>query len=105
MKIFLELCHAKGRMIPAPKLLVVIVVNGLQVLPAKTTTSSESILFSSNIIERHELWKGRWDGAYLPALENIFLWKANVGHHFHSSWYTDDGATYGLQNGPSDLLL
>ena len=71
----------------------------------KTTTSSESILFSSNIIKKHELWKGRWEGAYLPVLEKIFLWKANEGHRFRSSWYTDEGATYGLQNGPSDLLL
>ena len=71
----------------------------------KKTTSSESIFFSFNIIEKHEFWKGIWEGAYLPALEKIFLRKANVGHRFCSSWYTDDGATYGLQNGPSDLLL
>ena len=71
----------------------------------KTTTSSESIFFSSNIIEKHEFLKGIWEGAYLPVLEKVFLQKANVGHHFPSSWYTDDGATYGLQNGPSDLLL
>ena len=61
-------------MIPALELSVVGVVNGLRVLPAKTTTSSESIFFSSNIIEKHEFWKGRWEGAYLPVLEkNISL--------------------------------
>ena len=42
---FLGLYHAEGRMIPAPELSMVDVVNGLWVLPAKTTTSSESILF------------------------------------------------------------
>ena len=71
----------------------------------KTTTSSEIIFFSSNIIEKHEFWKGIWEGAYLSALEKIFLRKENVGHLFRSPWYTDDGATYDLQNGPSDLLL
>ena len=94
-------------MIPAPELSLDGAMNGLRVLPAKTTTSSESIFFSSNIIEKHEFWKGRWEGAYLSAHEKkiIFLRKANVQHRFCSSWYTDDGATYGLQNGPSDLLL
>ena len=67
MQSFLGLYHAEGRMIPAPELSMVDVVNGLWVLPAKKTTPSESILFSFNIIEKHESWKGRWEGAYLPA--------------------------------------
>ena len=72
MKISLGLYHAEGIMIPPLKILVNGVVNGLQVLPAKTTTSSESIFFSSNIIEKHEFWKGRWEGAYLSALSFFF---------------------------------
>ena len=55
MQSFLGLYHVEGRMIPSLELSVGGVVNGLQVLPAKTTTSSESIFFSSNIIEIHEL--------------------------------------------------
>ena len=35
MQSFLELYHAEGRMIPAPKLLVGGAMNGLWVLPAK----------------------------------------------------------------------
>ena len=73
MKNFLGLYHAEGRMIPAPELSVNGVENGLRFLPAKTITSSESIFFSSNIIEIHELWKGRWEGAYLPVLKKIFF--------------------------------
>ena len=105
MKSSLGLYHAQGRMIPTPELLVDGVVNRLRILPTKITTSSESIFFSSNIIKTNEFWKGIWEGAHLPALKILFFWKVNLGHRFHSSWHTDDGATYGLQNGPSDLLL
>ena len=55
---FLGLYHVEGKMIPVLELPVVIVVNGLRVLPTKKTTSSESILFSFNIIEKNESWKG-----------------------------------------------
>ena len=72
MQNFLGLYHVEGRMIPTLELSVVGVVNGLQVFPTKTTTSSASIFFSSNIIEKHEFWKGIWEGAYLSALEKLF---------------------------------
>ena len=65
--------HAEGRMIPTPELSVDGVVNGLRVLPTKKTTSSESIFFSSNIIEKHEFWKGIWEGAYLSAMKKLFF--------------------------------
>ena len=93
MQIILGLYHARGRTIPTMEFLVDGAMNGLQVFPAKTTTSSERIFFSFNIIEKHESWKGRWEGAYLSALEKIFLRKTNVVHRFRSSWYTDYGAT------------
>ena len=45
-------------------------------------------------------------GGCIPiGAENFIFWKVNVGHRFRSSWHTNDGATYGLQNGHSDLLL
>ena len=55
MQSFVGLYHVGGRMIPAPEPSVDGVVSGLWVLPAKTTTSSEIIFFSSNIIDRNDL--------------------------------------------------
>ena len=55
MQSFLGLYHVEGRVIPALEISGDNVVDGLRAFAAKTTTSSESILFSSNIIERHEL--------------------------------------------------
>ena len=62
-----------GRMIPALELSVDGVVDGLRAFLEKKTTSSESIFFSFNIIEKNEFWKGIWKGAYLVALKKLFF--------------------------------
>ena len=93
---FLGLYHVEGRMIPAPELLVNGAMNGLRVLPAKKTTSSESIFFSSNIIEKHEFWKGIWEGAYLLALKKYFFRSTNVWHRLCFLWRADHRAAFGM---------